>query len=357
MPNKTEQQQKETSLKNAPGHGFAMLIGAVVIIFIAGAAYLLFLGHGSNNNPVSVQISDENSQFIHALNSTPGSPTLLKLASTVEARFNRTQQLTVNYTGGVLLNVKTPLYVPLSFDLPLAASMEKYYNNSRIAMNISGIPVIGHLGVVEIALSNATQYDCSNGAGIASAFGSVLSGTNAPSGNGQAGRKVECLGLRGNMPLFNSTLDSLGEGQLNQSSIFGEKFAYVGSYDYRGTLPCDLMQVAGTYNVNSSFLGSAGTAPLESLAGEYNYLIRMCLSENYFIPLNLSVGITPAGNGQMLNQLLLTVNESSLSQSGSLAEISALPGPVMNTSLGGNLGITPGGNITASSGMNATNQS
>ncbi len=281
---------------------------AVAVVIILAAAYVLL---GSQSLPGS----SGGSSALQAELSSPGNQTVAGVVGVTAGKLATLNELNVSYSGHALIGVKASSLGNIQFSVPFRLSFQKLGQNSRIYFNASGIPVLGNITTTEISLANGTSYSCT-----ASSFLSGMSG--APSS--QNAGKVTCqksatsasaptsIGSQFNLNIsqLSSSLNSSGLKAMN-----GTKVKIAGQAQYLGQ-GCVLVLISGKVNQPNT-------------TGDYN--VSTCLSAQYYVPLNLtaSASVSTASNGGY--DVTVAVNETSIGGQVTLAGISALPGPVVNS--------------------------
>ncbi|MDE1869632.1 MAG: hypothetical protein KGH71_01435 [Candidatus Micrarchaeota archaeon] len=135
-----------------------LLILAVVVAGIVVS--LTFLTAPGNTVPASsTGLSDatvaqlKGTQLYRSLSSpNPISLSTLSPAGNSSSNYNATYSGTVSFTGSI-----SGISVPLSF--PVSVVSQKYANDSRIEMALSGVPLVGNLNLSLVKL-NGTIYTC-----------------------------------------------------------------------------------------------------------------------------------------------------------------------------------------------------
>lgn len=285
------------------------------------ASILLLQHQASNSLQPAQQATSESAQGstqLLAYLSSPKNQTGAGIMEVIGSGINKTAQLNVSYSGG--LNIKTHggRFGNVAFYIPLAISYEKYGSNSRLYFNASGIPIIGNLSGYEITLSNGTSYSCSAYSG--GAFANLSSSSSGSSG------QMTCQAS-------SSSAASQYISQAGQISQSGSNVSVkvLGNAQYKGQA-CVLTRMSG----------SSTTANMS-----ITYNVTMCLSDQYYVPLNITVLASTSGASSY--GISLNLAETSIGRPVSAAGIAALPGPLsqFNSTLSSNQTTTVGLNYTA----------
>lgn len=276
----------------SPGNK-SLLFGAVVlIIIIAIVAAFFTLGSGlGNQNKLANELA------------SPSNQTPAAIAIIVAKGVGSANQLNVSYSGEAVVSTKGSELGGLSLQIPFKFSYQKYGSNSRFYINASGIPILGNITETAVSLSNGTEYSCSGaGSVLSSLFGGSSSGAESAQG-------THCERYTGQM---SSSIDSYTNSlsELNNNT----KVKVVGTEQYNGQ-SCSLVLMNGSLHQNG-----------ESV----NYNASMCISDNYYVPLNFTAFASSSSNSSSFS-VTVKINEVYIGQPVTLAGISALPGPVVNS--------------------------
>jgi hypothetical protein len=227
-------------------------------------------------------------------NTLSGNATLNGVLSTIAQKVNSTPKINVSYTGTETITIASGKDAGTSIKVLTTLEYQKYYNNSRITITARGVPLIGNVSVVEISLANKSLYTCGS-------F-SVSDGFDCqPIASNISGIAKSYLAL-GDLP--NSTSDSRG----------GVVIKKLGTSSYNGD-PCYLVVINTTRPLNISSTNATFNA-------------KACLSEQYYIPSNLSFSEQVATEGGSRTTVSVTLNQVSLNQQVVQSEVTDIPGPV-----------------------------
>ena len=315
---------------NMSSKGVTYAIVAVVIVIVAGGiAFSLMGGSKSSNTIHNTTSAKKNSSNpttppnpLYSIISSNKSMSVKAFTQTLDSKL--TNQLNVSYSGSLIANIKSHSTTQTS-TLPLRIDLMKYNSNSRADVNISDIPLIGNLTLAYI-LNSGEMYTCAKVSGF-SGFGSNSSNVTP--------------GYQCQPPVASSSLITLlaANSSLINSSIH---FTSIKQSSYNGN-GCVL--TSGYMLINQSS-NSSTTGPLSIITGvllgylspnsRTNATFNMCLSNNYYVP--LTVTITEVRNASYLltgsgtETVTMQLNETSLVTSVS-PSITALPGPITNSSI------------------------
>ena len=286
-------------------HTLIMIAIAVVVIVIIAGAFLALNGmHGATAPSPGQQTQSSN----HSLgsNSTRSSGGLMSELSSgsnsstkgvltvATQKVASSIQFNVSYAG--TLETQTG---GISLRMPMDVGYEKYGNNSRINLNLSSIPLLGNLSFADIQDANGTAYLCSQ----------LFASSNTSRIGCQASSSKNNTGL--NLSAYTGPLS--GNQSVDSSNVM-----ILGQKSHNG-MGCVLVQVEGSPKTGNS-------------TGKY--ALTMCLSEQYNVPLNVSLvseDNSSSGN-YMINAIL---NETSIGKPVTIAEVTSLPGPVVNGTYNG----------------------
>jgi hypothetical protein len=284
------------------------IVAVIVVVIIALGAYFV-LGRGGSNQ-LMAQLSAKNNQ-------TPVG--IVRIAS---AQLVSANQFNVSYTGQVSVKTSGGSLGGLSVAIPFRLTFERYGNNAKVAINASGIPEFGSLNEVVVSLENGTSYQC--GTSTEMSDEGYANKVNASSG-------LECAETGQAQNVQQEMMDFLAQlnesaGLINANSVV----TVVGAEQYKGQ-GCVLVRVTASSN-QSGYSN-----------GKYN--IATCLSDQYNVPLNLTIQAaieTSTTSSAGSENITVGMNESSLGTMVSASSIAALPGPIVSLSSGGT-GITSTG--------------
>ena len=259
---------------------------AVVVIIALGAYAVLTLSryfHSGSMQGFKVLGANQTGTLSHVIRNITGG-------------FN-SNQFEVSYSGNVAVSVDG-----LQLSLPLKLNVSRYYNDSRAAMRLSGVPLIGNFSIVQIRNGN-NYYSCSK-----------------VTRNSSAGFK--CMRESESNSIF--TLFNLSSGPVSGVPVH---FGIVNQSSHNG-IPCT--NINGYFNYsNSSELNSLNlSSRIGQRVSAANLSFLSCVSADK-IPLTLYVYAVATNRSSTLSAALqLGENSFSNSSSQSIAE---LPGPVVNS--------------------------
>ena len=255
-------------------------IALLVIIVVLVVVYLFYSGGNSNS-------------LLSELSSNKTAAGVIAIAS---HKVSTANHFNVSYQGVANLGISD-----LVLKIPIMLSYQKYYNNSRFYLDASGIPLIGNVTSTYINLANGTAYSCSleTSYNISSSAGTsshrAVSCTPSQSGNGI------------------TSLISSYSSQVNSNSLSSNATVQIlGSRQYKGQ-GCVFVISKGSYSKTGN-------------ATSYN--VSMCLSNQYNVPLNLT--LTGSSSSAIGNTIIsLSLNETSIGVPLTQAEVTSLPGPIV----------------------------
>jgi hypothetical protein len=276
-----------------PKSNSSVIIAAVVviiIIIIAAAAYFLLAAKSSSSTSKLV------AELSSPANKTPGG-----VINVVAGELILSNQVNVSYSGtAVVAGPSSSSLGSIQLNTPIKLSFEKYGNNFRIYFNATGIPLIGSINDTYIQLQNGTLYLCSSNSSIFTSQGSAPQGINCQIQPPDSGFSLSSLGNLNN-PAFTSLENNL------TVTVFG-------SSNYNGN-SCALVGINGKLNQSISMNST------------------VCLSGEYKLPLLLNLSVTGDSGTSMAGlSLVLKLHEVSIGKPVTIAGISALTGPVVNSS-------------------------
>jgi hypothetical protein len=294
-----------------------LIAGVVLIIIVLAAVYFLVLKGGSSNALVNVLSASK-------IN-------LTAVANVIAQKVNASTLLNISYTGTATVSTSGSSLGNVQLSIPLKINYLKYYNDSRIYINATGIPLVGNTSIIVIVLANKTTYTCiAYSASLGSAFGqSSNSGYKCQAGHGNLTSSLESSGISGS---------SEASRFLNSTNITTK---FVGTEQYNGQA-CELLIVNGVYTNSTT-----GTAKAN---------VSTCLSQQYYVPLNMTMQVNASSSQSTLSSITgikigLTLNEVSIGQSTTEGAVTTLPGPV-TTSFGSTEPVTGSTGTTGTTGYN-----
>lgn len=238
-----------------------------------------------------------------------------EIGNVVMAYYNSTPQLQANYTGKVGIAATGSSGGGLQFTAPVEIEMMKYGKDSRASAEAQGVPIIGNLSFTSISENGTTYYFC-----LKSSFSLAISNTS-----GQ--QPYRCTKYNGGLgELLNNSSKGLAAAQTHQFGLLNSTI--MGLEDYHGQ-QCVLVTSAGNIIINNSVgLGAPGVGQQNT-----SYSLSACLSNQYAIPLNISLRITEPGMAGGGLSASLSLNETYISTNTTESAVLALPGPVVNSSI------------------------
>ncbi len=257
------------------GHALRNTGILIIFVIIIGGAYFYY-----------EYLSGGILSLATAIASNPNAAT-----SIILNKINSNPEFTLSYVGSATMNITTPQGDPV-VTLPFNISYEKHQSDTRTTVSFSDFPVIGNFSSIVISEDNgSTVYVCYRG---------LSSGYTCAVGSGTA-QQIE-RNLSNQFGLSN----------------FGSASVHSVSPSYYDGLPCFLISGNGNLNGESILYTGSQNAAL-SFTG--------CFSSNYYVPLNITALITPAG-GSPVTIVAHVVGISPTSSSN----ITTLPGPLINSS-------------------------
>lgn len=265
-----------------------LIIALVVLVALGGYLWLTFSRyfHGSGMQSYKILSTNQTGQLGPVLqNMTQG--------------FSTTQ-FEVTYSGNAVAN-----FGGLQLTFPLRLSLARYFNDSLARVDISGVPLIGNLSMVQIR-NGSSYYSCTSGINSSK---TEYQCSAEPASN-------SVFSLSG-LLLNNSQGQGLGSTEVH--------FGTANQSSYNG-MACT--------NINGYF-GYANASELNSLnitaqAGQQfstaNVLFLACVSTQYRIPLTMVAQLI-ARQGSSNTTAGLQLYENSFRTTSS-AGITALPGPL-----------------------------
>ncbi len=295
-PQPSPSQPQAPMPKSGGGFPILIVVGIVIVILLVGLAYVVFAGGA--NNKVAAELAAKNNQ------------TVVGVAKIAAQQVIASQQFNVSYTGSLNAKVNTSSLGNLQFTVPLALTFEKLGNSTRVGFNATGIPIIGSIKGVEIALSNGTAYSCT-----ATSF-SLLGHSNT-SANASA---MHCTAQPVAGVSTSYAQVQTAENSLSNNAIGNATVKVLGNASYKGQ-GCELVLIYGSINSTASSFNQQATG---------NYNVTTCLSDQYNIPLNLTMTASGMAQGSGYSATL-QMNEVSIGNPVTLSGLSSLPAPLSNT--------------------------
>ena len=251
-------------------------LAILLIIILGGAAfYFVYLSGGIGTLA-----------YRAAMNSSSLKAVLLQ-------KINSYPQLGVTYLGSIGYNVNIGNADPV-VAVPINVSFLKYMNDERVSFSVGALPIGGlsaysNISAVGISINNgSTVYACyKHNSGSYQCYAATGSPTQ----------------------IFNNVTNAL-----NLSALGGFHLGVPTPGFYNG-MPC--WNAAGSltlYGTKGLFNGTALV--------DYN----TCISPTYYMPLALNANITTS-----TNQFAVNLHVRNITQATSDAEVTSLPGPLVNS--------------------------
>lgn len=280
-------------------YGIAVAV-AVLAVACAGALYALF-GFGSlaglalPSGLAPVQRTPD----LGAALSSPANGTPEGMLSVIAGGLHATDMLNVTYSGSVNLTLPEATLGVSQLEMPLQVDYARYMGSSKLYVNMEVTELMLNATFIGMALQGGASYACSrftlisNGSG--NGFDCVTGGATA---GGQAPPGLE-----------NGTLDVVGERTYMREN-------------------CTLVSLDGVLNstaLNGTVYGIVASNFLPAGNGTYSYYATACLSDRYYVPLNLTATIVPDAPGNATGGTVLELHETSISDVSSKAYVEAMP--------------------------------
>lgn len=308
---KAQQEGTVAASKAAPRHADmrthakVMALGVLAAAIIIAIMLLYFNGPllGLSGSPFQW---GSNTGSIGSLLSSPQNQTFARAMAIVWHGINSTSALNASYKGIITITVESAVSGRVQYTMPVEASYQRYLNNTRVTLNMSGMLFYGSVDIVSISLANGTAYSC-NGYAPSGYSG----GTNTSQG-AQSGAVFTCqvLNTRNESPL-----GSLQFGAI--TSAFNETRIAVGKDTMLSGHSCTPVRMSGSLNAGA--LGSGQyVLPSSATGAVYNYSISMCLSDQYYLPVGISGMLrygTASSSSNPATNITFSLNATSLSSS------------------------------------------
>lgn len=289
----TAAQAKQNQKAGVGGGGKKIIILALVII-VAGVVYFFARPSTSPNRLITLLTSNKSTQ-------------LQVVADYMMQQTAMANELNTSYSGVATVIVYGTSSSSTSASIPFGLVYEKYANNSRYTVMAQDVPFLGNLSIVILKESGISRYVC----------------TESSTQGGASG--FQCVTASGNT--MNST--SFGEFSDVQLGPYlrGIDIGYGGQRVYRGT-PCSFVSGNGTVAGNFTDFGVQMNQP-------FDYALSMCLSNDNYLPLNLSFRTSPISRGTSSPGISIVMNQTSISKNTSFTGVTSLPGPIVNSTAPG----------------------
>jgi type II secretory pathway pseudopilin PulG len=273
----------DKSAKSGKGHRKRWIALIVVLVILGVLAYLYEMYGSLPTMLISVLSSGKQ------LNSTTMEGAMLQ-------KLNATKTLAASYSGQITFNS----------DPSANFSFTKYYGDIRVAFSASGIPAFGNVSAIFVTSNTSAHGTLCIKTSSASIF-DMFNSSNVTDG-------YKC------MQTYNTSareqLFRVADIFVNLSSLSYATLKSYGISFYNGQ-PCYSASGSGSIEVNSTLVGGSS-----STQTPVNAEFSTCLSAQYSIPLYISANLT-AANGSSIR---VRLNESSMSQTTTASEATALPG-------------------------------
>jgi len=260
------------------------LIGLVIIVIILGALVYLYETYG--NLPTALlSIVSSGKQ----LNATTLKGVLLQ-------KINSTKTFVVNYTGQIIIRK----------DPAVSFSFAKYYNSTRVSFSVTDLLQFGNVSAIFISRNISTHGTLCIKASSSSIL-DLINSSNVTNG-------YKCVQTDNSS--VQAQLMRIADVFVNVSSLSNIAIKSYGIQLYNGQ-PCYSVSGSGSIEVNSTLVDgdSAAQTPV-------NVGFSACFSAQYNIPLYISANLT-ASNG---SNIIINLNESSMSQATTAGQVTAPPG-------------------------------
>lgn len=313
QPQPQQPQQQQPRAQGGSGKLW-MAVGAVIVVIIIVAAAVMLLTPSSN--PVysllsNLSRSPSNVQYERAL------------AMAISSHMNSTSQYTLNYSGSVKVSggMLSTLMGNTTISMPVSISLEKYNNNSRADIKLSGVPMLGSLWASAIKL-NGVNYTC---VGPLSVMGESTNGTCTESRPGGTSLSLSSA-MSENMLAM--VANSLQDAKVTQTSVDGQQCAlFSATMDMNLSALSNQMASLGTSELGS-LEPSGSSAANEWLNGPFS----VCLSESSYAPLSLYLNMSLKNQTGTELTLSMNLTATEVSSSASPNFVNTLPWTVQNTS-------------------------
>jgi hypothetical protein len=283
-PNKTiTTTTKSTAVKAAKGggHALAYLAAAVIIIILILAALALY------NSSISANWS----KLPYFAKSTQAVPPAFQanvstgsLATLARVGLSKSSQFTAQYAGIVHLK-PSGVGSLTTFSSPINYGIYKYNNDVKLAINATGIPVLGTRTIVYVNPVNGSAVTCTNFKTTAN-----LTCTHSDSVSGINLTQLSSWDISSALSSYGITLDY----QTTYQSI------------YNG-VPCTFL--SGTITLN----GQPGSGIFEE-----------CVSDTLYVPLSYSAYFSGASSGT----IAFNLNETAIGNYSQSQYVGSVPGPI-----------------------------
>ncbi len=208
---------------------------------------------------------------------------------------NSSKAFSINYSGKVVAGVYTAPVGLVTVTVPISYSFIKFGNDTRSTLAESDVPYLGNSTKITIVKGNLIAYTCSKTS--SSVYG------------------------------FNCTQSAPYSQVVLLYSIFGalanNTLRYAVASSYHGE---HCVATGGTATIPPSALSSAFGGSEFSRGSQY-FNFTDCLSQDTYIPLNLSLAQIPAANGTYVS---IYVHITSFNAPVTENEVLTLPGRVTN---------------------------
>ncbi len=308
--------QGATQPQGKRGLGFRLGIPIAVIII----AVLLYYALSATSHTATK--TNANNPLYELLIKKPMN--LSAIAVLMFNKINSSQTLSVSYAGSA--KVSSSSMGNITLNVPFTLSIMRYYDNMRIELSATSIPIIGSLSYIAVWLGNETFYTCAAASGLSSSS----SGANYTCRAAHTNFTISSLmayvdknitlyttpeGLAKFLENKSSSINMLGSMNINTNASF------MGVNSFEGQ-SCYLIEES--VSMYSSTLGasSAGTS---------------CLSPETYLPLNVTYLTvinqlnSTSGSSKSPITITLLMHQTGSSNNVTQQEVTTLPGPVTNS--------------------------
>ena len=302
--------QKGNGAKGHAGKKPLVFAVALIAVILAVASYVAF-AHikaalnpaqgASQQTPPALSQQANASMLVRAI-SGPASNSMQDLINVSASKAESSSQFNISYSGHVLISTGSHASGSVSLTVPLSVQFQKYGNNSRLSLNVPDSPILGNTSDTYISLANGTSYSCArqlyvsyNGFSNNSVNASdSISCTESSQPRSTAQQAIQYLSL----------IDPVN-GAAQSSSIIGNR-------SYEG-LACVLVSDSGNSTINASRI---------------SYIAHACLSDQYYVPLNLTIESHTLSNGSGIYNVSLSLEEVSIGIPVSEKAVTSMPWPI-----------------------------
>ena len=294
----------------------------VVAVLVVAASYYLSSNRQGANAFVATPGGGNNgkaSSSIASLLAPAQNQTLPSLLGIMLKGVEASKTFSISYSGNATVSMQgSSLLGNMQLKIPLVVSYSKYYNDSRIYLNASGIPLIGNMAIIQIN-DNGVRYSCSAGSGLLSGSSSTgFTCSNSSSNSSGASMQLSLPQQVGSLNGITSTLSVLGSSE------------YIGHN-------CTIVKMDGTVNPAAMGSNSSLSSVTEITSGNsiYAYSVSACLANDYFVPLHVDANMHTLNSSKSAMSMNLTLDATSLTTDVSQGSVVSLPGPIISSPASG----------------------